>query len=686
LNIPQQNTIPPKKKKKTGSFKIRQRILQWGLLGLFLLVVSRLFQIQVIDASEYRDIAQKQYQSKISLPASRGTLLDHAGKVIASNTNCVSFVADPQIASDDANAIAIAFSKVFGRSKRYYLDTLATDSRFVWLERQVSIDYLKKLDVKKLPGVFVHYEPKRVYHHDQVAGQLIGTTNRDNEGIAGIELEFNKELRGIDGYVIFQRDGKGRARPVVDYPRVEPQNGHSIILTLDLSLQSILEEELARGITQNKAESGLAIILDPHTGAVFAIAQNPPVNPNVFSASDVKDQKLRAVTDLFEPGSVFKLVTTSAAIEDNLIKPDQMFYAEEGTYRVAGRQHPIKDTHEYGWLSFKEAMALSSNIVMAKASDIIGPERFYRMARNYGFGIQTNIELPGEVRGNLKKPIDWSAPSLNTMAYGYEVGVTPIQIAQAYAALANGGVMMKPYIFEKELDENGNIVRQNGPQMIRRVVSESTVRTIKDFLVEVVETGTAKNIKMANLKIAGKTGTSKKFVEGHYETGKYTASFVGFFPADDPKLVCLVMMDNPSAGTYYGGTTSAPIFKAVAERVINTTEMFAPATAAPVMVQKNVEAPKSIAQKDETSSVHQTIPKDTAIAMSSPVTDSARAVVPDVTGFTARKAITLLTADRFQPILNGSGIVVSQSPQPGTPASAGKKIVLFCKPRSLTLQ
>jgi cell division protein FtsI (penicillin-binding protein 3) len=389
---------------------------------------------------------------------------------------------------------------------------------------------------------------------------------------------------------------------------------------------------------------------------------------------------------MFEPGSVFKLVTTSAAIEDDLIKPEQKFYAEGGTYHVPGRPHPIKDAEELGWLTFKDAMAQSSNIVMAKASDIIGPERFYRMARNYGFGIQTNIELPGEVRGNLKKPIDWSALTLNTMAYGYEVGVTPIQIAQAYAALANNGVMMKPYIFEKELDENGNIIRENGPQMIRRVVSESTARTIKDFLVGVVETGTAKKIKMANLKIAGKTGTSKKFVEGHYETGKYTASFVGFYPADDPKLVCLVMMDNPSAGSYYGASTSAPVFKAVAERVINTTEMFAPATAAPAMIQKNAEALKSIAQKDETSSVYQAVPEDTAIANSSSARDSARAVVPDVTGFTARKAITLLTADNFEPVLNGSGIVISQNPLPGTPASAGKKIVLFCKPRSLTLQ
>ncbi|MFI5251549.1 MAG: penicillin-binding protein [Bacteroidota bacterium] len=683
-NIPEQNTKQPKPKKKPGSIKKRTAVLRFGLLALFLMVTLRLIQIQIIDASELRTIAQNQYKSTIHLPASRGNILDHNGSIIAANTISVSFVADPHIAVNDAHAIAEAFSRVFGRTKKYYLDTLDTDSHFVWLERQVSIDYLKKLDITKLPGVFVHYEPKRLYQHDQVAGQLIGTTNRDNNGIAGVELEFEHELHGTDGWVIFQRDGKGRARPVIDYPRHEPQNGNTVTLTIDLGLQSILEDELNKGIIQNKAESGLAIIMDPHTGAILAIAQNPPVNPNMFSGAAVKDQKLRAITDLFEPGSVFKLVTTSAAIENNLVQPDQMFYAEEGTYRVAGRQHPIKDTHEYGWITFGDALAYSSNIVMAKVSDIIGPERFYRMARNYGFGIQTDIELPGEVRGNLKKPIDWSAPTLNTMAYGYEVGVTPIQIAQAYAALANNGVMMKPYIFEKEVDADGNILRQNGPQMIRRVVSESTARTIKDLLVGVVEKGTAKNIKMANLKIAGKTGTSKKFTEGHYETGKYTASFVGFFPADDPKLLCLVMMDNPSAGTYYGGTTSAPIFKAVAERIINTTDLFAPLTPAPVMAQ--AQTPKPVAQ----TPVKQPDGEKYAAAenmKSMPVkTDSSRSIVPDVTGFTARRAITLLTGVQFEPVVNGSGIVISQDPQPGTPASAGMKILLYCQPKSLTLQ
>ena len=685
MQVPTQNSLPSKKKKNAGSIKIRLNLLKGGFYLFFGLVALRLVQIQIVDAAQYKEMAQKQYQSNIGLPASRGMLIDHAGNIIASNYRSVSFVADPQMATDDVNKIAEAFSRVFGRPKRYYLDTLATDSRFVWLERQVSADYLKKLDVSKLPGVFVHYEPKRLYHHDQLAGQLIGTTNRDNEGIAGAELQFNKELRGVDGYVIFQRDGKGRARPVVDYPRVEPQNGHTIALTIDLGLQSLLEEELAKGIAQNKAESGLALIMDPHTGAILAIAQNPSVNPNQFSAADIKDQKLRAVTDVFEPGSVFKLVTTSAAIEDNLVQPDQQFYAEEGTYRVPGRPHPIKDTHEYGWVTFKDAMALSSNIVMAKVSDILGPERLYRMARNYGFGIRTNVELPGEVRGNLKNPIDWSATTLNTLAYGYEVGVTPIQIAQAYSALANSGLMMKPYIFDKELDQNGTIVCQTQPQVIRRVVSEATAHTIKDFLVGVVQNGTAKNIKMANLPIAGKTGTSKKFSEGHYETGKYTASFVGFFPVEDPKLVCLVMMDNPTGGSYYGGTVSAPVFRAVAERIMNTTEILAPVTPTQLLARANTIPPElPEALRDETSSVRRRTVVDSGTTPGVSQTDSTKNLVPDLTGLTARKAITLLTTGKYDPVVNGSGIVVSQAPPAGSAATAWMKIVLYCQPKSLS--
>src|ERR1041385_7633872 len=347
----------------------------------FAVVCMRLAQIQIIENEKYRELAQKQYQSKIVLPATRGAVYDHSGNIIASNSIFASFAADPKLAAEDARAIATKFSKMFGKPKSYYLEKLQSDSRFVWLERQVSVDYLKKIDLKKLDGVVVRYEPKRLYHQDQVAGQLIGFTDIDNNGLAGIELVCDRELHGIDGYVIFQRDGLGRARPSVDYPRVEPINGHQVYLTVDMSMQAIAEEELRKGIEQNKAESGIVVMMQPKTGEVLALAQFPNINPNKFGSYDMKDQKLRAVTDMFEPGSVFKIVTASAALENNIVAPDKKFYAENGLYTVSisgGKPRVIKDTHEYGWITFQEAMEFSSNIVMAKVSDLIGSERVYR--------------------------------------------------------------------------------------------------------------------------------------------------------------------------------------------------------------------------------------------------------------------------------------------------------------------
>jgi cell division protein FtsI (penicillin-binding protein 3) len=658
--------------------KYRLLILKAGFIAFFVLVALRLIKIQVVDSAMYKDIAEKQYQSKIVLPSTRGSIFDRSGNVIASNSRSVSFAADPQMTSDDAVAIAKTFSKVFGKPKNYYLDKLNEDTRFVWLERQVDLASIQKLDLKSLPGVFVRYEPKRLYDYDHLAGQLIGSTDVDNKGNAGVELEYDKQLRGIDGYVIFQRDGKGRARPVVDYPRVEPQNGSSIYLTIDLGIQSIVEEELMKGVTSNKAEGGIAIVLDPHTGAVLALAQYPGINPSSLSSGDMNNLRIRAVTDIFEPGSVFKIVTTSAAIENDLIKPDQKFYAEQGKYIVqigGGKTREIDDAEELGWVTFKDALAYSSNIVMAKASDIIGSEKLYRMARNYGFGIGTDVGLPGEVKGTLKKPFEWSVTSLNTIAFGYEVGVTPMQIAMAYGALANGGVLMKPYLLEKEVDGNGMLVSETQPESIRRVISEATAKTLTDFFSGVVDFGTAKGIKMANLKIAGKTGTSKKYGEGHYESGNYTASFVGFFPADNPKLVCLVMMDNPRGSSYYGAATSAPIFRAVAERIMNTTEILTP------NLPENVIANSSATGQMRSMASARSATTDSMTTTT--VQDTTKFSVPDVLGMSARKAVSLLTSEQFEPSVTGSGVVVSQDPPAGTPGSIGMKIALLCQPKSL---
>jgi len=649
--------------------RLRLRVVQIGLIALFGVIALRLIIIQVVEFPKYRSIAQKQYQAKIILPAPRGLLYDRNGNCIASNTISVSFAADPQAIGDDTRAIAETFSAVWKKPTRFYFDKLQSDSRFVWLERCVDASMSERILSKKFEGLVSRDEPKRLYYHDHLAGQLIGFTDVDDKGVAGLELACDEALRGEDGFVVLQRDGLGHAHASVDYPRREPVSGHAVEVTLDMGIQAIAEKELRRGIEENKADGGIVVVLQPKTGEVLAIAQYPNVDPNTFGKYNLQDQKLRAVTDVFEPGSVFKIVTASAALEHHLVAPTKTFFAENGKYVVPGRPAPIEDTHKDGWITFQEAMEHSSNIVMAKISDIIGSERFYTMARDYGFGIATNIDFPGEVKGVLKKPSDpdWHGTTLNSMAFGYEVGVTPLQLAAAYAAVANDGVLMQPFLFRKEFDANGTVYREGKPQQIRRVISEETAHTMRDFFVGVVERGTGKPAAIPGVRIAGKTGTSRKYLDGKYVPGNYTASFAGFLPADNPQIVCLVMMDNPKTGGYTGGLVSAPVFRAIVQQILNTSDMFA----APAQVMA-------------ATTTHQDAPAemDHNIGETGMYVPVSLGKIPDLKGLSVRRAMNILATGKLEPVVNGKGTVVSQQPPAGQPAKPGMKVYLMCQPRS----
>lgn len=713
-------------------FSGRFFLLKLSLALFFVLIALRLVQIQVIESGRYQAIARKQYEQRFILPAIRGNLYDREGNVLASNSMFVSFAADPKIVGDRANSVAEKFARTFGKPKSFYLSKLrdangpSTKKRFVWLERRVKPDLAKKLESTKLEGIVVINEPKRLYHYDELAGSLIGFTDIDNRGISGIELQFEQELRGRDGSVVMQRDGLGRARPSADYPQIDPVNGNHVILTIDLKYQAIVEEELKRGLEANKADAGLAVMLNPKTGEILALANVPGVNPNEFSKYNMAAAKNRVVTDMFEPGSVFKVVTGAAAYEYNLVDPHQRFNAEHGTMKISlpgGKIRLIKDTKEHDVLTFQEAIEVSSNIVMAKVSPLIGPERFFRQARDFGFGIPTGVDLPGEVRGRLKKPQEWSGTSLQTMAYGYEVAATPLQIAAAYAAVANHGILMKPYIVSQIKNQDGEVVREHKPQMIRRVISEETARLLTEAFEGVVERGTAKDVRVAGMRIAGKTGTSRKYIDGKYSDQSYTSSFVGFFPVEDPQIVCLVMMDNPRAKGYYGGVTAGPVFRAIAERIINTSSRFAPTSRTTNGNVKLAHAPETARQFGVTvpdvRNVQKTIAEkileghglkvesfgdgDVVVRQSpeagsrvepgdavkimllgeSKTDTNGLITVPDLRGMSVRRAVNRLVVDDLEARVEGSGVVVQQVPAPGMKVSNGTTVRLLCEPRPI---
>jgi cell division protein FtsI (penicillin-binding protein 3) len=675
----------------------------------FVIVAARLVHIQLIQAPRYQEIARRQYEDPVPLPAMRGAIYDRNGRMFASNIMAVSYGADPKMAAPKAAALAERCGRVFGKPARLYLQKLRTPGRrFVWLERRVPATTTTQIRPGEFPGVVVVEEPRRLYHNDHLAGQVIGFTDVDNNGLSGVELQCDTYLHGVDGFVVMQRDGRGERHPSVDFPRQEAVNGNNVVLTLDLEYQAIAEQELRKGMERTGSSSGLVIMLDPHTGEVLAMANAPGLDPNAAASAPEASRKNRIITDKFEPGSVFKVVTASAALEHGLVKPDQQFYAEHGTYHVKGRPHPITDTHEYGMLTFRQAVELSSNIVMAKVSDRIGVEIFYTTARDFGFGIPTGVGLPGEVAGDLKKPTQWSATSLNSMAYGYEVGVTPIQIAAAYAAIANGGVLMRPWILRQVVAPDGEVLFEGQPQVIRRVISRGTAALMTSIFQGVVLRGTGTPAKVEGLAVAGKTGTSRKVIDGQYQRS-YTASFVGFFPAEDPKVVCLVMLDSPTTTGYTGGQTSAPIFQGIASRVHTTSERFE--TTPPVVIAGREPVAVPDVTNLQSAVAEEVLEHDgfdvegagdgegMVVVAQSPAAGSrvrpgttVRLTVeaaagrknadgiPDVRGLSIRRAVNRLTAAGFDVTVSGSGIVTAQSPAAGQMAAAGTCVALRCAP------
>jgi cell division protein FtsI (penicillin-binding protein 3) len=691
--------------------------LKAGLLALFAVVVIRLLQIQVLESSKYREAARKQYEAKVPLPAFRGNICDRNGKVLVSNQMTVSFAADPKKIGDGDNAIAERFSRVFGRPVKFYQEKLADESRrFVYLERRMNARYSRVINALEKEGLVEIKEPRRLYHYERIGGQVIGFTDIDDNGLSGIELSLDRYLRGTDGYVVMQRDGLGEKRPAVDYPRLEQVNGFDVTLTIDIEYQAIAEEELARGIEHTQAESGLVIMMDPATGEILAMANYPPIDPSDVGQTSQASLRNRTITDVFEPGSVFKLVTASAALEKGVVKLDQKFFAEQGTWMAPlanGKKQTITDTHPYGVLTFQEAIENSSNIVFAKISEKVGAEALYTMARRYGFGVETGVDIPGEVNGALKKPNEWSGTTLRTMAYGYEVGITPIQLVAAYAVVANKGVLMKPFVVRRVVDGNQECVLETRPQVVRSVISPAIVQTLTRCFEGVVDRGTAKAARLPGMKVAGKTGTSRKYIDGKYERGTYTASFVGFFPSDVPKVVCLVMLDHPKAGEYTGGQVSAPIFREIALKVSAISSRFSTKEALPVasgdglVVPDVVNLAPAVAQgivrarglkatlEGKGAVVTSQAPRAGAVLARGEsvklitedrvVAAAGYCLVPNLRGMPLRRAITSLTSRQFNVAVNGSGVVVSQVPEAGQQVRPGTRVIIRCEPHSRML-
>ncbi|NTW48336.1 MAG: penicillin-binding protein 2, partial [Chlorobiales bacterium] len=522
-----------------------------GVLFVFVgLIVIRLMTVQIVNSAEYKVKAKRQYESRRPVSAARGAIYDRDMQKLATSLTLISFAADPNVFQkqekkpgetharkpENPERVADSLAKIFRKDRNDYLKKLKEKGNFVWLERNVPIDVAVKVTGMQLPGVRQIREKNRYY--ENLAAQVIGFTDRDNNGISGIEKQYDTDLRGTDGVIIMQRTATGKYYPAVDKPLVEPVDGNGLQLTLDMNIQAIVETELKRGLDAAGAQAGIAIVMDVRTGEILAMSNQPDFDMNKKGAYQAEAVRNRAITDTYEPGSTFKLVMATAATELEIRKADDWVFAENGKYRVFGQT--IQDHEKLGKVTFKMAIAQSSNIIAAKTAMAIGPEKFYEYAHAFGFGEKTGIDLIGEVRGKLKPVKDWGKPTLPWMAQGYEVQVTPLQILCAYAALANDGVLMKPYIVKKVLSPDGDVIKENKPVEVREVMSKSSARYVRNYFKTVVDSGTGMAAAIEGLEVGGKTGTAQLLVDGNYRTGSYVSSFVGFFPVNQPEIAAII--------------------------------------------------------------------------------------------------------------------------------------------------
>jgi len=661
-------------------YQRRVAVLSLVVISAWLGLGYQLFNIQIINGKDYYSQSHMQGQAKEILPAIRGNIYDVNDNPLTRNTIHYTIAADPtQISS--VNNISAALSSVTGKPAKHYSKKLNSNSNFVYLERNLKKRYVQPLLDKNLEGLIIQRHSRRSYPNGNIGGQLVGFTDVDDDGLAGFELLYNDYLSGSDGWIVKQKTGLGEVSHRNNYPKQDPQDGSDLYLTINNDYQLILHEELEKQLKKSNAVAATGIILNPQTGALLAIATVPDFDPNNPGKYPVKNQRLRAVTDQFEPGSTFKIVTATAAIDNYVVDIDEHFNCENGEYKY--NSITISDHESYDDLTFGEIIQHSSNIGIIKVADKVGKKRLFQYAQEYGFGSSTNLGISAESSGTLRKINDWSNVSIAEVAMGHEVGVSAIQLAMAYSAIANDGILLKPYLIRNIKDRNNQTILSENPSVVRKIADANIMNSITDLLVKAVEHGTGQEAFIPGWQVAGKTGTAQKNIDGKYSNSKFISSFVGFLPASDPQLLCVIYLDEPKHGYHWGGVGAAPVFKRTMERIINMDDSIKPPIngffelkeKTPVLVKKEIVPTKKDRRREPILLSSSTVVKNdvTSIISTSdiPNTDT-EIIVPNVKGMSLRKAIRVLQRTGLESKFAGSGRVVWQSPNPGTTAKTGE--------------
>ena len=641
---------------------LKSRVLvMLAITGFWTVAIgARLVQVQVFQHDYYVVRAAKQQLREVKQDPKRGDIVDRHGRILAYSVDAEAVGLDPTEVDDPArtvDAVCAALGDCTAKEKAEFVARLRKDrdSEFMYLRksRQVSPNQAIDVGLLNLPGVLLVGNTRRYYPNKELAAHILGFVGEDNTGLGGIESSHDSSIRGRSGRVLIQKDA--RQHRLQTRVQEAPTAGASLELTLDLYLQHIAERELQQGVLDHRAKGGTAIIMDPHTGEILALANYPTFNPNAFSGTSPEQRRNRAIQDLYEPGSTFKIVTASAALEEGVISPSDPVDCSPGYIVFPGRK-PINDEHRYGVLSFEDVIVKSSNVGAIRVGLRVGADRMGRYVRRYGFGESATSDFGGENQGIVHKPSDLDDSGLASMSMGYQIAVTPIQMAAATSAVANGGLLLEPHVVRAVVRDG---VRTPVPRKTpRRVITPQTTATLTTIMEGVVERGTAKAAKLERYQVAGKTGTAQKLIDGQYSHSDFNASFVGFVPSRRPAFTIIVVIDTPR-GAYYGGAVAAPIFKRIADAALRQAGI--PPSINPV--------PPVIIAGDPVPAPQ---PVPAAPAVLQAVTDvSGHLVMPDVRGLPARDALRVLSGIGLTVRMNGSGVVGSQSPLPGQPVEPG---------------
>jgi cell division protein FtsI/penicillin-binding protein 2 len=547
--------------------KGRALIIIGALASVFMALAFRLFDLHVLQHKELNALAQANREQVVHRQGRRGTILDANGNLLANSLSVRIVTADATITAPQASVIAEKLAPLLKTDVESLTQKLSGQSRYVRLNPRVKLDEVavQQIRAMKLKGIFFEDQLVRSYPNGPLASHVIGFVSVEHKGVQGIEASMENYLQGQAGYEVIERDRKGREIRALRAEELGPRDGYNVVLTVDQVIQHTAEQELEKAMAEFKPQAGVIIVSRPKTGEILAMSSRPTFDPTNLDATSADARRNRCISDVAEPGSTFKIVVCSGALNEGIVSLNDQFDCEHGTFMYAGRV--LHDAHPYGVLSVEEILFHSSNIGAAKVGLRMGPARLYEYIRRYGFGHKTGIALPGEVSGIAHPLARWNGLSITRIPMGHEIAVTPLQMLMALNTIANGGILMKPMIVKSVTDPDGTPVFQYQPQQVGQVMSPRAAMLMTTALRRVVTSeGTAPKAAVQGYDVAGKTGTAQKVENGQY-VRKYYSSFIGYFPAGNPEISILVSLDDPSDGAYYGGSVAGPVFRAVAEKV-----------------------------------------------------------------------------------------------------------------------